>query len=81
MISNIAENYNNLSLFLGQEISYNEIADEAMFVFRYASKNVTRYLKTLNQNGLLNDFIFDIITAIKDKKNTIDEILGDYYNV
>ena len=64
---------NNLSLFLGQEISYNEIADEAMFVFRYASKNVTRYLKTLNQNGLLNDFIFDIITAIKDKKNTIDE--------
>ena len=72
--NNLTDNLlNNLSLLLGQDISYNDIGDEAMFVFRYASKNVRRYFKTLNQNGLLNDFILDIINAIKDKKNTVDE--------
>ena len=72
--NNLTENLlNNLSLLLGQDISYNDIGDEALFTFRYASKNVRRYLKTLSQNGLLNDFILEIINAIKSKKSTIDE--------
>ena len=72
--NNLIENLlNNLSLLLGQDISYNDIGDEALFAFRYASKNVRRYLKTLSQNGLLNDFILEIINAIKSKKSTIDE--------
>lgn len=67
---------NNLTLLFGQNISYNEIADEAIFTCRYASKNVRRYLKTLNKNGMLNDFILDIINIVDEHRVTIDETLS-----
>ena len=72
--NNLINNFlDNLEPMLSQDISYNDLAEETIYTFRYSTKNVKRYVDLLNENGLLNDFIFEIISAIKDKNEIIDE--------
>ena len=70
---NLANNLiSNLAILREQDISYNSIGEEALFVCRYATTNVKRYLKVLRQNGLLNDFVFEILSLMKEKPTAID---------
>ena len=72
--NNLINNFlDNLAPLLSQEISYNDLADETLYTFRYSTKNVKRYVDLLNENGLLGDFVFEIIGAIKEKIENIDE--------
>lgn len=74
---NLSKNlFDGLSYVMSQNVSYNDLSEETMFSCRYSSPNVQRYLKTLNNNGLLSDYVSDIIEFVADKKTTPDDALS-----
>lgn len=66
-----------LSCVLFQNISYNDLGEETLFCCsKYVAPNVQRYLKVLNSNGLLNDYVNDIIEFIRRKLAVPDKSLN-----
>ena len=75
---NLSKNlFDGLSCVISQNISYNDLGDEVLFCCgKYVAPNVQRYLKVLNNNGLLNDYVSDIIEFIEKKESTLDDSLN-----
>ena len=75
---NLSKNlFDGLSILASQNISYNDLGEETLFYCtRYMAPNVQRYLKVLNSNGLLNDYVSEIFEFINKNGTTIDDSLN-----